>query len=340
MLDKLNSIKEKVFNSFKWKNSSSNIFWVVNKIDEKYLPLMGIANWKKPFYEVRKEIKDLVNDPAKNKEFLLMLWDTSSWKSLYESLIDISYNKLEEKLKWLNSKEKVEAKNLLKEVKSNALSIFSSVFSEISDDENIEISSFKMKSLLLILRGDSICFITNNEWAPSYIQFDKDYLNKHNSEKITNYEKSWEKSEHFLVARRHVDRWADLDKMEDSLRKYALFNKYFKQTKGNYVVTESWLNDPKFMKYYSKFLEDNWDDPSKKKIIKNFELTRSLSIWAIEPMPLMKDWEKYFNRRQKFIKNPKKWEKVSSLQKAILQYEEIKNQLQEWEAIMDLNKLK
>ena len=134
MLDKLNSIKEKVFNSFEWKNSSSNIFWVVNKIDEKYLPLMEIVNWKKPFYEVRKEIKDLVNDPAKNKEFLLMLWDTSSWKALYESLIDISYNKLEEKLKWLNSKEKVEAKNLLKEVKSNALRIFSSVFSEISDD--------------------------------------------------------------------------------------------------------------------------------------------------------------------------------------------------------------
>ena len=306
---------------------------------------MEIVNWKKQFYEVRKEIKNLVNNPVKNKEFLLMLWDTSSWKPLYESLINTSYNKLEEKVKWLNTKEKSEAKKLLKEVKSNALRILSSVLSEVSNDENICISSSEMRTLLLILRGDSICFITNNGWTPSYIQYDKDYLSKSNSEKIMEYEKNWEKSEHFLVARRHIERWADLDKMEDSLRKYALFNKYFKQTRGNYVVTESWLNDPIFMKYYSKFLEDNWDDPSKKKIIKNFELTRSLSIWAIEPMPLMKDWEKYFNRRQKFIKNPKKWEKVSSLQKAILQYEKLKNQdgllnqLQEWETIMDLNKL-
>ena len=72
MLDKLNSIKEKVFNSFKWKRSSSNIFWAVNKIDERYFPLMEIVNWKKQFYEVRKEIKNLVHNPVKNKEFLLL----------------------------------------------------------------------------------------------------------------------------------------------------------------------------------------------------------------------------------------------------------------------------
>jgi hypothetical protein len=44
--------------------------------------------------------------------------------------------------------------------------------------------------------------------------------------------------------------------MEDILRKYAQFNKYFKQTKGSYVATDSWLNDKEFMEYYGDYLDE------------------------------------------------------------------------------------
>lgn len=340
MLDKLNSIKDAIRTRFSWRWSSSNILWAVEKIDEQFDTYMSIADWNKEFWEIHKDIKQCVVNPEKNRDFVLVLWDTSSWKPLYELLITASYNRLLERLKGLTFKERREAKKLLKEIKSTSLKIFSSIIEELQDDKNAVISPFRMRTLLLVLRGDSICFSTNDEWRPLCIQFDKDYLNRENTEQIIHYENSWAKHKSYLVARRHVDKWANLNMMEDILRKYAQFNKYFKQTKGSYVVTESWLNDKEFMEYYAKYLDEKWEDSGNKKILKNIKLTESLSIWGIHLFPLTDSDDDYLKRRQNFIKNPDKLKDPTSLQDAILKYEGLWRKLKECEVIMDLNKLK
>ena len=345
MLDKLNSIKEALRNRFSLRWSSSNILWAVEKIDKQFDPYMKIVDANKEFLEIHRDIKQCVENPVKNRDFVLMLSEASSWKSLYESLITASYNWFEGRLEGLKSKEKREAKKLLKEIKNTSLNIFSYTIKELKANKNAVISPSKMRTLLLILRGDSICFATNTDGKPLCIQFDKCYLNKENTKEIIQYENNWENYKSYLVARRHVNNWANLDMMEDILRKYAQFNKYFKQTKGSYVATESWLNDKEFMDFYEKYLEENWENTAKK-VLKNIKLTESLSIWGIKMSPLTDSDEDYMKRRTKFIKDPKDGENPSSLQKALLIYEKewgkLKEgeKLKEWEAVMDLSKLK
>ena len=182
------------------------------------------------------------------------------------------------------------------------------------------------------MRGDCFCFNTTNDWNPKYIQFDKEYSSKRITEQILHYEGSEEDKKHILISRRHVNEWADLDKMKDCLLKYRKFISYYLTEVKPYVASETWLNDTKFFEYYSTRLSD--DELKKKKTIKNLNLTKELSIWDIELLPLVEEWKSYEDRRKHFIKD---WE--NSLSKALKEYEELWNRLQEWDTVLDLRKL-
>jgi hypothetical protein len=87
-------------------------------------------------------------------------------------------------------------------------------------------------------------------------------------------------------------------------------------------------------------LKRNKKDPQDQKTIRNLELTKELSIWNIELLPLTKEWKSYEDRRGDFVN------RESSLSKALSEYEKIKDEktqeckrLQEWDTVLDLNKL-
>lgn len=344
-------------------------------------PYLDIVNPKCPFWETHKMVENLpLDNPDLNREFIKLLFkkNPNSEKMNYETIIDSFYQMYENCIKNLEEEEKQDkADILLKEVKRNALKIFRSLMNDLEKKPNLKISSFRMATLIKILRWDSICFVTNPWWdRATYIQFDKEYTSPWISRRINNYEGNLvttEKDKHLLIARRHVDEWADLSKMKECLKKYRDFSTYFIKWSKPYVVSETWLNDTNFFKFYEEYLKKFWRDPQNQKTIQNLNLTKKYSICKIKFRPLnfyedylkqaLKDpekkkiidylnqmesgsvpdinyqslypeWKNYLNRRRKFVKD---WE--SSLCKALQEYESLWFKLQEWKAVLDLTKI-
>lgn len=377
----LDRFKEFISKKLHLKSGKSrDLFENLKLWNEDLQPYLDIVNPKYSFGETHKMIENLpLDNPDLNREFVKLLFkkDPNSGKINYETIIDSFCQMYENCIKYIEGEEKGKADILLKEAKANALNIFSSLMEELERKPNLKISSFRMTTLIKILRGDSICFVTNPWWnKATYIQFDKEYTSPWISKRINDYEGNTgttEKDKHLLIARRHVDEWADLNKMEECLKKYRDFSKFFIKWSKPYVVSETWLNDVNFFKFYEDYLKKIWKDPQKQKTIQNLNLTKKYSICEIKFRPLnfyedylkqaLKDpkkkeiidylnqmesgsvpdinyqslypeWEIYLDRRRKFVKD---WE--SSLSKAIKEYEALWFKLREWKAVLDLTRI-
>lgn len=320
---------------------SSDLFENLKVWNKDLQQYMNVVNPKYSFWEIHKKIKELpLDDLDSNREFVKLLCknDPKTGKPYYETIINQSYKQYENSLKTIDEEEKEDAGILLNDIKNDSLRIFKSISSELEKKPNIKISSFRMTTLIKILRWDSICFVTN-PWCDkaTYIQFDKEYTSEWISRRINDYEgntEATEKDKHLLIARRHVYEWADLSKMEECLKKYRDFSQYFIKWSKPYVASETRLNDVNFFKFYEEYLKKIWKDPLKQKIIQNHNLTKKYSICDIKLLPLNKEWVDYDDRKRKFIKE---WE--SSLSKALQEYESLWFKLQEWKAVIDLTKI-
>ena len=322
-------------------DKSSELFENLKIWNKDLQPYMNIVNPKYSFWEIHRKIKELpLDDLDLNREFVKLLCknDPKTGKPYYETIINQSYKQYEDSLKSIDEKERENAEMLLNDIKSNSLLIFKSISSELEKKQNIRMSSFRMTTLIKILRWDSICFITNPWWdVARYIQFDKEYTSEWISRRINDYEgntETTEKDKHLLIARRHVCEWADLSKMKDCLKKYRDFSQYFIKWSKPYVASETWLNDTSFFKFYEEYLKKIWKNPLEQKIVQNHYLTKKYSICDIKLLPINKEWVEYDDRKRKFIKD---WE--SSLNKALQEYESLWFKLQEWKAVIDLTKI-
>ena len=336
MLEKLKEYKDKLISRFKREKTSDDALNTLKLWDEELKEYFDIINPKVWFWEVHEKLKTIKEkDSDSHKKFILSLWEKDeNWKPRYENIIDDVYRRMENRNKNIDESEKDEAKNLLEEVKLNSMNIFKKLIRGLQDEENKDkkISWFKISTLIKLLRGDCFCFNTRDNLNPRYIQFDKEYSGRRITKQILDYESSEEDKKHILISRRHVDTWANLNKMRDCLLKYRKFISYYLTEAKPYVASETWLNDTKFFEYYSTRLSD--DELKNKNTIKNLVLTNELSIWNIELLPLTKEWKSYEERRKDFVKD---WE--SSLSTALKEYEESGNRLQEWDTILDLKKL-
>lgn len=339
MLEKLKRYGNKLVSRFKRKETSDgalNTLKLWNKDLEQYF---DIINPKVQFRELHGKLKEIKNNNSDlHKEFIISLWkQEKNWEPKYKNIIEDTCRRIENRNKDIDKSEREDAKELLEEVKSNSINVFESLIKKLQDTENkdMQISPFRMATLIKILRGDCFLFNTIEEWDPRCIQFDKEYANEVISNQILQYENFQDTNEHVLISRRHVDRWANLDKMGDCLKKYRKFISYYFKDIKPYVASETWLNDTGFFEYYAKYLSDKWRKPEKQKTIKNLNFTKELSISDIKLLPLTQEWKSYYERRRDFVKD---WD--SSLSMALKEYEELGNKLQEWEAILDLKKLK
>lgn len=338
-INMLECFKEFISKKLHLKSDKSSDLFENLKTWNKDLQLyLDVISPKCSFFETYKKIKELpLDNPDLNREFIKLLCkcDPKTQKPYYETIINNSYHDYENILKSIDEKERQNAKILLNEIKNNALQIFKSNSSELEKKPNIEFSSFRMTTLIKILRWDSICFITNPWWdIARYIQFDKEYTSEWISRRINNYEGNTERDKHLLIARRHIREWADLTKMKDCLKKYRNFSQYFIKWSKPYVASETWLNDTSFFKFYEEYLKKIWKNPLEQKIIQNHYLTKKYSICDIKLLPINKEWVDYDDRKRKFIKD---WE--SSLNKALQEYENLWFKLQEWKAVIDLTKI-
>jgi len=322
-------------------DQSSNLFENLKMWNINLQPYLYVISPECPFWKIRKKIKELPLDNSDlNREFIKLLCENNpkTGKPFYKTIINQSYKQYWDSLKSIEKKERQTAEILLNEIKDNAIQIFKSISCELAEEPNITFPSFTIKTLIRILRWDSICFITNPWWDRAiYIQFDKEYTSEWISRIINDYEgitKTTERDEHLLIARLHIYDWADLNQMKTCLIKYRDFSKYFIKWSKPYVASETWLNDINFFKFYEEYLKKIWKDPLEQKIIKNHNLTKKYSICDIKLLPLIMEWLGYNERKHRFIKD---WE--SSLNKALQKYESLWFKLQEWEAVLDLTKI-
>lgn len=345
MLEKFKEYKNKLISKFKRKKTSSDALNTLKLWDKELKEYFDIINPKVWFWEVREKLKTIKEkDSDSHKKFILSLWEKDeNWKPKYENIIDDVYRRMGNRNKNIDESEKIEAKNLLEEVKLNSMNVFKKLIKELQDEENKDkkISWFRISTLIKILRGDCFCFNTRDNSNPRCIQFDKEYSGRRITKQILQYEGSQEDKKHILISRRHVDKWADLDKMKDCLLKYRKFISYYLTEVKPYVASETWLNDTNFFEYYVGYLKRNKKDPQDQKTIRNLDLTKELSIWDIELLPLTKEWKSYEERRRDFVKD---WE--SSLSKALSEYEKIWDKekqeykrLKEGDTLLDLKKL-
>ena len=344
MLEKMKRYKDKLVSKFKRNETSDGALNILKVWNEELKQYYNIINLKKvQFRELHGKLKEIKKNNADlHKKFILSLWEQDeNWEPKYKNIIEDTYRRIENRNNDIDESEREDAKSLLEEVKTNSINVFESFVKELQnwENENIKISPFRMATLIKILRGDCFLFNTIDEWGPRCIQFDKEYANKEISSQILQYENSHDRKEHILISRRHVDKWASLDKMEDCLKKYKKFISYYFKDIKPYVASETWLNDTKFFKYYEEYLRDQWRNPEDQKTIRNLNLTKGLSIWDIKLLPLTQEWKSYYERRRDFVKDDE-----HSLSKALLEYEKNKGkeprELQEWETILDLKKLK
>ena len=268
------------------KRTSKDAIETLKLWDEELKEYFDIINPKVWLWEVHKRLKTIKEkDSSFHKKFILSLWEKDeNWKPKYENIIDDVYRRMENRNKNMDESEKAEAKNLLEEVKLNSMNIFKKIIKELQDEENKDkkISWFRISTLIKILRGDCFCFNTTEEESnPRYIQFDKEYTSEKVWGQISKYENSQEDKKHILISRRHVNEWANLDKMKDCLLKYRKFISYYLTEVKPYVASETWLNDTKFFEYYVGYLKRNKKDPQDQKTIRNLDLTKELSIWDI-----------------------------------------------------------
>ena len=341
MLERLRNYRDRLISRFKRKETADktlNTLYLWNDDIKQYFDVINPKVW---FWEVHKKLKAIKEkDSDFHKKFVLFLWEKDeNWKPKYENIIDDVYRRIENRNKNVDKTEGEDAKELLDEVKNNSINIFKKMVSKLQSEENkeIQISWFRISTLIKILRGDSFCFNTKEDSNPRYIQFDKEYTSKKVWEQILQYENSQEGKKHILISRRHVDKWANLNKMEECLLKYKKFISYYLTEAKPYVASETWLNDKKFFEYYADYLKRNKKNPQDQKTIRNLGLTKKLSIWDIELLPLVEEWktdDEYNERRKDFVED---W--ISSLSLALREYEELGNRLQEGEAILDLKKL-
>lgn len=343
MLEKLKEYKDKLISSFKRKETSDDTLNTLKLWDEELKEYFDIINPKVWFWEIHERLKTIKEkDSNFHKKFILSLWEKDeNWKPIYENIINDVYRRIENRNKNIDKAERKKAerknaKELLNEVKNNSINIFEKTINKLQSDKNkeIQISWFRISTLIKLLRGDCFCFNTTDNLNPKYIQFDKEYSSKRITNNILQYEDSKEDKKHILISRRHVNEWADLNKMGDCLLKYRKFISYYLTEAKPYVASETWLNDTDFFEYYSKYLSDKWRNPQDQKTIKNLNLTKELSIWNIELLPLTKEWKSYEERRRDFVKD---W--PSSLSTALKKYEESGHRLQEWDTVLDLRKL-
>ncbi len=338
MLEKLKDYKNRLISRFKRKETTDKALNTLNLWNDDIKQYFDIINPKVWFWKIHSELKKIKeNDSKIHKKFILSLWEKDeNWKPRYKNIIEDTYRRIENRNKDIDESEKDNAKILLEEVKNNSINIFENLVEKLQnkESENINISWFRISTLIKILRGDCFCFNTKEDSNPKYIQFDKEYTSEENSSKILQYENSQEENKHLLISRRHVDTWADLDKMRDCLLKYRKFISYYLKDAKPYVATETWLNDTEFFKYYSDYLSSQWRNPQDQKTIRNLSLTKELSISDITLLPLTKEWKTYEERRRDFVDDGQ-----SSLSIALRKYEESGKQLQEWEDILDLKKL-
>ena len=340
MLEKLKEYKNKLISRFKREKTSNDALNTLKLRDEELKEYFDIINPKVWFWEVHEKLKTIKEkDSDSHKKFILSLWEKDeNEKPKYENIIDDVYRRMENRNNDIDASEKAEANNLFEEVKSNSMNVFKNLIEELQDENNDKkISWFRISTLIKILRGDSFCFNTKEDSNPRYIQFDKEYTSKKVWEQILQYENSQESKKHILISRRHVDKWANLNKMEECLLKYKKFISYYLTEAKPYVASETWLNDKKFFEYYADYLKRNKKNPQDQKTIRNLGLTKKLSIWDIELLPLVEEWktdDEYNERRKDFVED---W--TSSLSLALREYEELGNRLQEGEAILDLKKL-
>ena len=338
MLEILKDYRNKLISRFNRKEISDGALNTLNLWDEEIKQYFDVINpkvWSWEIYGKLKKIKE--NNSDIHKKFILSLWEKDeNWKPRYKNIIEDTYRRIENRNNDINKSEKKEAKKLLDEVKLNSINIFENLIEKLQnkENENMNISWFRISTLIRILRGDCFCFNTREDSNPRYIQFDKEYTSEENSNKILQYENSQEENKHMLISRRHVDAWADLDKMKECLLKYRKFISYYLKETRPYVATETWLNDTEFFKYYSDYLSSQWRNPQDQKTIRNLNLTKELSISGITLLPLTKEWKTYYERRRDFVKDGQ-----SSLSIALRKYEESGKQLQEWMDILDLRKI-
>ena len=354
MLEKLKGYIGKLVYRFKRKETSHDALNTLKLWDEELKEYFDIINPKVWFWEVHKKLKTIKEkDSDFHKKFILSLWEKDeNWKPKYKNIIDDVYRRMENRNKNIDKTERKKAKKLLDEVKNNSINIFEKIIGKLQSEENkdMKISWFRISTLIKILRGDCFCFNTVKDWA-RYIQFDKEYTSEEGWEQILQYENSQEGEKHILISRRHVDEWADLDKMKDCLLNYKKFISYYLTEVKPYVASETWLNDTEFFEYYVSYLERNeknlqkQKNNKKSKTIENLNLTEELSIWGITPLPLVEEGksdEEYKERRRDFIED---WE--TSLSKALSEYENTwedekeqkHKRLKEGATILDLNKL-
>ena len=345
MLEKFKEYKNKLISKFKRKKTSSDALNTLKLWDKELKEYFDIINPKVWFWDVREKLKTIKEkDSDSHKKFIISLWEKDeNWKPKYENIIDDVYRRMENRNKNMDKTERENAKELLDEVKNNSINIFEKIVSKLQGEDNkeVQISWFKISTLIKLLRGDCFCFNTTDNLNPRYIQFDKEYSGKKITKQILHYEGSEEDKKYILISRRHVNEWADLDKMKDCLLKYRKFISYYLTGVKPYVASETWLNDTKFFEYYVGYLEKNNKNPQDQKTIRNLNLTKGLSIWNIEPLPLTKEWKSYEERRRDFVKD---WE--SSLSKALSEYEKIWDEekqeykrLKEGDTVLDLKKL-
>ena len=352
MLEELRKYKDKLIDRYKRKTSKDDILNTLNLWTDDVKQYYDIINPKVWLWELHHKLKSIKENSSDiHKKFILSLWEKDwNWKPIYEKIINDSYKRIENKAKFTDKTEMVEAKELLEELKHNALKIFEKTIDKLQDKEyeKVKLSWFRVASLIRIMRGDSFCFDTKDNGCESwYIQFDKEYASKEATKEILQYENAEDigQQEHVLLTRRHVDTWADLDKMKECLLKYRNFISYYENKVKPYVISETWLNDTDFFDYYEKYLFSKWKKTENQKTIRNLNLTKDLSISEIKLFPLVKEWKSYYERRRDFVKD---W--ASSLSMALSEYEqqyieinhertENKKKLQEWEAILDLKKI-
>ena len=335
LLLKLKTYKDRLgINLDNIKSKLNHILKLWNKDLEEYF---RIINHKKvPLRKLYIELKNLKNNSDIHKKFILSLWEKDeNWEPIYKNIIEDTYRRIENRNKDIDESEMYDAKKLLDEVKLNSINIFKNLIKELHDEKNnnMKISRFRISTLIRILRGDSFCFNTTEDSDPKYIQFDK-YVGGKKVKQILQHENSQGEEKDVLISRRHVDAWADLDKMKECLLKYRKFISYYLKETKPYVATETWLNDTEFFKYYSDYLSSQWRNPQDQKTIRNLNLTKELSISGITLLPLTKEWKTYYERRRDFVNDGQ-----SSLSIALRKYEESGKQLQEWMDILDLRKI-
>jgi len=338
MLEKLKEYKNRLISRFKREKTSDDALNTLKLWNKELKEYFDIINPKVWFWEVHEKLKTIKEkDSDFHKKFILFLWEKDeNGKPKYENIIDDVYRRMENRNKNIDKTERENAKELLDELKNNSINVFEKIVSKLQSEENkeIQVSWFRISTLIKLLRGDCFCFNTKEDSNPRCILFEKEYTSKKAWEQILQYENSKEDKKHILISRRHVDKWADLDKMKDCLLKYRKFVFYYLTEAKPYVASETWLNDTEFFEYYSRYLSDKWRDPQDQKTIKNLNLTKELSIWDIKLLPLTKEWKSYAERRRHFIQD---W--PSSLSMALKGYEESWNRLQEWDTVLDLRKL-